>query len=564
MLMTLASSYDEVPYSSYPFSQSHPDRLATIAALFGMAAAPVDRCRVLELGCSSGGNLIPIAVQFPESQFVGVDFSRVELDQASSLVSALNLKNVELLHRNILELNADLRPFDYIIAHGVYSWVPDVVQDRILSLCSELLAPMGVAYISYNTYPGWHMRGMIRDMMSYRTAGLQRPEDRVRQGRGLLDFLAQSVPSKESAYGMLLSDELEQMRSKEDYYLLHEYLEEINTPIYFHQFIERATAKGLQYLGEADFQVMASSNFPPQVENTLHSVARDLIEMEQYMDFLRNRMFRQTILCRKEVRLDRSLTPERMQGLYVATSSRPEVPQPSLVSREPPKFRRPKSTMTTNEPLVKAAMMHLGDVWPLPMHFTELLAIARSRLNPDPIVVDTSRITHDARRLAEPLLRCYGTTHVDLSRTAPQFTTRVGRCPAVSPLARLQADTGTGATNYRHEHVSLNDLERQLMRFLDGRHDRSALIGQLVTQVKAGTLVVHDAGRPVMGSVQLEAILGSAVDHCLSDLARKALLHRSSDEGDFHPGGVPASSSSSGHPDRPAEPTSDVGWKDLA
>ena len=179
--MTLASSYDEVPYSSYPFSQSHPDRLATIAALFGMAAAPVDRCRVLELGCSSGGNLIPIAVQFPESQFVGVDFSRVELDQASSLVSALNLKNVELLHRNILELNADLRPFDYIIAHGVYSWVPDVVQDRILSLCSELLAPMGVAYISYNTYPGWHMRGMIRDMMSYRTAGLQRPEQELLQ-----------------------------------------------------------------------------------------------------------------------------------------------------------------------------------------------------------------------------------------------------------------------------------------------------------------------------------------------------------------------------------------------
>jgi len=558
--------YDEVPYESYPFPQSHPDRMATIATLYGMLPAPVERCRVLELGCSSGGNLIPLAEQFPDSEFVGVDFSRVELASGEKMVQSLGLKNIQLHCRNIRDLSAqgkapvdghpmespaDLGKFDYIIAHGVYSWVSDEVQGSLLAACAQRLTPAGVAYVSYNTYPGWHMRGMIRDMMIYRTRGGRNPDDRVRQARGLLDFLAQSVPAKDNAYGMLLSDELEQMRSKEDYYLLHDYLEDINLPIYFHEFIERAEQHGLQYLGEADFQVMATSNFSPQVENMLQTVSGDRIEIEQYMDFLRNRMFRQTLLCHRSVRLDGRLDPERLVGLSVATSARPETPNPDVLSREPLRFRRPNSTMSTSEPLVKAAMLHLGNVWPQAVPFTELLALARSRLDPQPIVIDTSRATVDTRRLAEPILRCYATTHIDLTRTLNSFTTRIGQRPAASGFARLQSVTERRVTNLKHELVSLDDLERHVVPLLDGQKDRAQLIEGLVKQVESGKLVVHDSGRPVSNSQRLREIMGEALDGCLRNLAQKALLHRDSAVGSFKDE-TPLPDS------QPAEPSSDL------
>ena len=70
---TKDSSYDDIPYESHPFAQSHPNRLFTIGTLFGMRPTPVQKCRVLELGCAAGGNLIPMADYLPESQFVGVD-----------------------------------------------------------------------------------------------------------------------------------------------------------------------------------------------------------------------------------------------------------------------------------------------------------------------------------------------------------------------------------------------------------------------------------------------------------------------------------------------------------
>src|SRR5262249_21258700 len=161
------TSYDEVPYTSHPFPQTHPDRLATVATLMGLRPAPVQRCRVLELGCVSGGNLIPMVATLPESRFVGLDLSLLQIESGRRQAEALGLKNVELLNRNLREVGPDLGQFDYVICHGVYSWVPPEIRDKILAICSQNLAPDGVAYVSYNTYPGWHMRGMIRDMMSY-------------------------------------------------------------------------------------------------------------------------------------------------------------------------------------------------------------------------------------------------------------------------------------------------------------------------------------------------------------------------------------------------------------
>lgn len=182
------TSYDDVPYSSYPYRQSHPERLATIATLFGMQPPPLERCRVLELGCSMGGNLIPVAERFPESAFLGIDASSRQIAEGQAALRALELKNITLAHRSIMDVSAEDGAFDYVLCHGVYSWVPEEVQQKILAICRQNLSPNGVAYVSYNTYRCWHMRGMIRDMMLYRTRECGKPGERVRQARALLDF----------------------------------------------------------------------------------------------------------------------------------------------------------------------------------------------------------------------------------------------------------------------------------------------------------------------------------------------------------------------------------------
>lgn len=152
-------------YPSQPFAASHPDRLATIATLYGMKPAPVDRCRVLELGCADGGNIIPMAEVLPASELVGIDVSETEISTGGETIRALALDNIRLEMADILDIDASLGRFDYVICHGVFSWVPDEVQDKIFAVCRQNLADNGVAYVNYNTYPGWHVQGMIRDML---------------------------------------------------------------------------------------------------------------------------------------------------------------------------------------------------------------------------------------------------------------------------------------------------------------------------------------------------------------------------------------------------------------
>ena len=156
----IGASYDEIPYDSKPLFATHPDCLCVAGRLRGLAAAPATNCRVLELGCATGGNLIPMAYGLPESRFVGIDLSPVQIAAGQELCRQVGLKNIELKTASIADLDESWGKFDYIICHGVFSWVPPAIRDKILGSCRQLLAPAGVAYVSYNTYPGWHLKNM--------------------------------------------------------------------------------------------------------------------------------------------------------------------------------------------------------------------------------------------------------------------------------------------------------------------------------------------------------------------------------------------------------------------
>jgi methyltransferase-like protein/SAM-dependent methyltransferase len=539
---TVHFSYDAVPYPSYSYSESHPDHLATLATLFGMQPAPVERCRMLELGCASGGNLIPMAFGLPESEFVGIDLAASQIAEGKASVKELGLKNLSLHHLDILDADDSLGQFDYIVAHGIYSWVSQPVQDKLLEVCQHSLAPDGVAYVSYNVYPGWHMIDMVRGMMLYHTRGMTDPQVRAAQARALLDFLAESVPAENNAYGSylklyadFLSGAKEGTRPKDDALLLHDELETINEPLYFYQFIERAARHGLQYLAEAQFRKMFSSNFPREVSEALGKMSNSLVDLEQYMDFLRNRTFRQTLLCHQEVVLSRRLEPTVFTKLYVASRAQPETPNPDIHSVSVVKFRGSDGAiLSTDHPVTKAAMLCLAEAWPRAVPFNTLLPAARARLNKEIAPVEKRDAAAqpeaedvDAQVMGANLLKAYSysETLVELHVYAPPMEVQASERPTVSPVARLQAHSSDRITNLYHQRVELDGLDRFLVRHLDGSHDRAALLELLLSgPVAQGVLTARKDGKPIEEAEEVKRLLEEELEVKFHGLAHAALF----------------------------------------
>jgi SAM-dependent methyltransferase len=513
-----ATTYDVVPYESYPFPDTHPDRLATLGRLFGLRPPGIENCRVLELGCASGGNLIPMALAMPGAEFVGVDLSSVQVAQGQQAITALGLSNIRLLPISITDIDDSLGQFDYILTHGVYSWVPNEVQEKILSICAKQLSANGIAFVSYNTLPGWRMRGLIRDAMRFHAMQFDDPAIRVAQARGILDFLAKWVPAENNAYGMLLKSELDTLRNAADYYILHEHLEDINEPIYFREFVERAGRHGLQYLAEADISTMLASNFPQGIFDTLVRIAPDVIRQEQFMDFLRNRTFRQTLLVRQEQPIVRTLTPERVTGLWVSATLTPVDGNPDPVSQQQVVFRGPKGGMVaTSNAVTKAAIQLLGQRWPERLSFAGLLDGANELLVRAGFVGSASPELSRESILASDLLQCHLGGMVELHSGPAPFVTRPGECPLAGPLARWQARSGLRQiTTLRHEVAPIDANLARFLELLDGTRSREVLCAA----VEELQLHMPPPGTDPKSSEPVR----DWVDRVLSQMARSALL----------------------------------------
>jgi methyltransferase-like protein/cyclopropane fatty-acyl-phospholipid synthase-like methyltransferase len=520
MSETLLTSYEEVPYDSKPLHPAHPDCLATVATLFGMTPASVDRCRVLELGCASAGNLIPLALSLPASRFVGIDLSPRQIDMGQQVVNSLGLTNLALEARSILDIHDDFGEFDYIICHGVYSWTPPEVQNKILSLCDRNLAPQGVAYISYNTYPGWHGRSVVREMLSYHVKRFDDPQVRVQQARAFLEFLVRANPNPESHLAELLREEAELLRPAADSYLFHEHLEAVNHPVYFHQFAEAAAAHGLQYLGEALFH-STFNGYSPEVRQTLQELSTDLIQLEQYQDFLKNRTFRRTLLTHATVPLNRSPSPAILRSMHLEAASRPLSEKQDIQSTEVQQFRSDDgSTASTNIPVVKAALWRLYEVWPGSISFADLWHSVRDRFGQ----TGGAMMDSQAEDLAAALLQCYLANLVALHVHPPRMVLNPGPRPLACPLARLQASQGERITNRRHRLVQLHPLDCVIVQLLDGQRDHEAILDRLCEDIVSGKLHMEENGQPLRESQRVRVLLSEALPQSLNRLARSSLL----------------------------------------
>jgi methyltransferase-like protein/SAM-dependent methyltransferase len=541
---TSLTSYDEVPYPSTSHVFTHPDNLATAAILLGLNPAPVTHCRVLELGCAGGGNLIPMALELPDSTLVGIDASAVQISEGNAAIAAVGCRNITLKQLDILEVTPELGQFDYILVHGIFSWVPVPVRDKILQICQQNLAPNGIAYISYNTYPGWHMLGNIRGMMLFHTRKVVEPRMRIAQARELLSFMTDSLTAASElsnsrlikAYAGFLQSEADHIGSSSDSYVYHEELEDVNDPVYFHEFAAWAARHNLQYLCEANFSDVFLNDFPPQTSKDLLKLSHDLIELEQYMDFLRNRTFRKTLLVHQDVPISRQLRPDRILPLYVASNARSVLPNPDVRSISVEEFSNPEGLkFATDHPVTKAALLYLAEVWPQAVPFAELLEQAYARLNqaaPEP----TTR-AQDTQVLSANLLKGYAYSGrlIELRTWAPRFASRVSECPVASPWARYQIQSGPEVTNLCHTRAELKGIAQYVLSHLDGTHDRADLLAGLEKSVTSGTLILQavdgekaaakqTADQAAPDGEQVRHILTEELDEALQGLARAALL----------------------------------------
>ncbi len=509
---TAANTYDDVPYPSGPHPLSHPCHLAMIAALFDRPAPAVEHCRVLELGCAAGGNLIPMAQNFPDSQFLGIDLSPRQIADGEVLLDKLALRNIELRQMDITGVDRDFGAFDFIICHGVYSWVPRSVQDRILEIARDHLSHHGIMYVSYNTYPGWHMRGVVREMMRYHAASFPTAKEKLGQSRSLLKYLIDSATSSNETYRQILKDEAEHLSGHSDEYIYHEHLEETNEPLYFHQFIDRVSTTGLRYLGDAEYRRMMVSQFDDATAAILRGAS--LLRQEQYIDFLTARTFRRSLLCRDPTPIDRSVTAGRLKGLSISLA---EPMQATGTDASEIAFTGQLRAVTTSDPVIQAVLHKLLRAWPAWITTEDLLTGVLGSLGASSSALDADILNEILILLSRGV--------VQAAVCPPKIQTQAGPAPLTTPWARLQSQTGvTTITNLRHSTVELDELSRFVLSRLDGHHDRGKLLDDLATALGSGQLNATRESFPV-GQVE-RAELKTVMDRVLTGLAARVFSFR--------------------------------------
>ncbi|AMV30640.1 tRNA (guanine-N(7)-)-methyltransferase [Pirellula sp. SH-Sr6A] len=516
-------SYDEIPYPSHPFEATHPDHIYSLAKLFQLQPTLPENARILELGCASGGNIIPLADQFPNATVVGVDLSSKQIADGQKIVQALGLKNIRLIADDFQAINEAYGDFDYILCHGVFSWVPPVAQQRILEICQERLTPHGVAYISYNAYPGWFMRGMIRQMMLYHVSNLPDPASKIQQARALLSFIVASTEGQTTPYAQVLKSELELLGKHPDSYLFHEHLEENNRPMFFYQFMEMAKGLGLQFLGETSLASMITSNLPPKAADALSKLTTDVYHRSQYTDFVTNRMFRQSLLCRADVKLDRHLSPSRMEGVRYAGNIKLE--DPSLMNNLSPEvevaFKCPNGRkLQTKHSALKALMFALVEAWPKSMDVPELCKIVEKKLS-ELVVVGERESISISQLVTTNMLQLVVRGDVEFRCVPDRFVTELSSTPKVSALVRLQASQGGPVTTQRHSMVNLDPLTRLITQEVDGTKTHGQLADHLASLAEQGKVNINIKGGQ---NVDMKSIHTMTIDKVLAQLRQHSLL----------------------------------------
>jgi methyltransferase-like protein len=387
---------------------------------------------------------------------------------------------------DLMQVEESMGPMDYIICHGVYSWVPDAVRRKILEICRNLLTPIGIAYISFNTYPGWHLRGIVRDMMAYHAGRYDPPPQRLAQVRRLMQVMEAAVGDRETVYGRIVSDEARDLADQADYYVVHEHLDGVNRPFYFHEFQSQCEEFGLTYLSEAGIASSAWGRHGNKADAALAELAQGPLQREQYLDYLINRIFRRSLICRKDATTELAVRPEALQRMRLAACLRVTSGKPDLHAGHAATFEAiDGKRITTDHPALKRALWSLSQAWPRSVGFPELMAGCRPAN------------TSTESELPGMLLECVVTGLLTINREAPALAGVLSQRPRAFEYARRQAEEGVDVvTSLRHRSVVLDRIDPAVLAKLDGSRTASQVVDDLVAMVARGEIQAGGEGSP--------------------------------------------------------------------
>jgi SAM-dependent methyltransferase len=441
----VTDAYDLVPYTDHAYAESHPDRLAVVAHLNRFEPPDVGRARVLELGSGRGGNLLPMAAGMPNATFVGVDRSRAQVAEAKAIARATGLGNVSLRVDDFEALDDDGEPFDYVIAHGLCSWIAPEARRALFRTIARSLSPRGIAYVSFNVLPGWYDRLAARDWLNT----FATPD----HARASLDELRSLVSPELAAYRSSLDGVAARIAETDVAYVTHEYFAAEHHPQLVSEFLDEAEREGLRYLGDAIAQQTALDLASPALVSRVEAAGPR--EAQQLLDFARATAFRRTLLVRADTcdaagwRWSPHLDPDPLSKMSVTSRFQP--------------------TAVDGEVAFGDLTVQVGE------HGRRALREI-ARVAPHAATIDAS--------WREELFDLWlATQALDLHVHAPTITDGATERPRACPVARWHAAHGGAITNrWHHEVILEDDIARWVLARLDGTRTQGDLVRELVSQ----------------------------------------------------------------------------------
>ncbi|WMP17108.1 class I SAM-dependent methyltransferase [Thiothrix lacustris] len=514
--------YDELTYETNPFPETHPGNLAALGRLFGIQTASPQQCRVLELGSATGGNLIPMAWHLPQSAFVGVELSAAQVEIGQRIVSTLVLPNIRLEVGDILELDpARIGQFDYIIAHGVYSWVPPVVREKILRLVRDCLTPHGLAYISYNVLPGWRMRGSLRDLLLHATREVTGAAAKYNTAIAALERLQQALQGAVADSQQYVQKEITYLLAAHPSYLLHEYLAGENNAFLFSEFLADAGRHELQYVCETDLHTLFDTTLSQPAQTALADI-EDPLQHEQWMDFVQMRAFRKSVLCRADLPLERAIDIDVFTAYFYSANLRLKGKE-NLNNTKPSTFlTSDNAELSVTHPLSKAALLYLQDVHPYTPDFDELYVNAATKVRE----AGGKAFAAARSELVSELFSLYSYRAVYAQVIPCLQHPEWPEHPQATALARLQVAQGwESVASIRHQALSLDNFSSRLLQELDGSRTVPELVSYLIAEVIAGNLPIPGGKQAQTSGKGLEKEISNNVKHLLNVFAQQGLIH---------------------------------------
>lgn len=442
-------NYDQLSFTSKPSYLRHPDRLAVMGKLYGLYTITASKSRVLEIGCGNGSNIIPFALNNNDAQVLGIDLSAKQISAGNEIIQRLGLKNITLQEIDLLSWANTSSSFDFIICHGLFSWSPKIIQDKILKIITANLAPSGVALISYNCLPGWEVRAAIRDVVRRfdRDTSNYTSQERISAVREYLANFRKNPISTIRYHRWQVEREINNILQQSDGYLYYELLADDNEAFYVSEIIRRASLEGLEYLGDSKYSRTGYYGIISDIDDSVGVEQIALAEEES--DSRRPYAYRESLFCRQNARSERKIDLDYMKGFSFSSLL---VPVENCTNNEEFYLPSGQRYQITSQ-LAKDTVSILHQHWPCSVSFKEISEILQ---------IDNQQ----QENLCLELFEIFKDDLLDIYEVAPQFTKEIKKYPMISPFALIQLEKQSWATNYRHEYLEFSEEERGIVRCL--------------------------------------------------------------------------------------------------